>query len=323
VLANARAARTGANASDALRDRRELADAVNAMAVRINLPSVSDLTILQPKAAEVPGDMQLLAARMRADAQAVARVASQPELAFLAPYVANKSADESGEHARSVEPSAQPADRADRSEHEVMSEFFAGSTAPDRDQVGHDEDDFVTPDWLRMRTSDRLAMWATFGMLGVFFTAIFALVVYRNTVMPEAVELNDGFAPVQVTQLQPPSAAKADTFEGLVAHARDCARRGFDQQALDTYERALSLRPGEPAALAGKAFAHLNLDDRFAAKQFATQAVTADPTNSQAWVVLGAAEELLGSRKASQDAFRRCATQGVGGYVTDCQKLVR
>ena len=77
------------------------------------------------------------------------------------------------------------------------------------------------------------------------------------------------------------------------------------------------------AALAGKAYAHLNLNDQRSAKALAEQAVAADPTSSRAWIVLGAAEELLGSRSAAQAAYRQCAAQGVGRYVDECRKLVR
>jgi tetratricopeptide (TPR) repeat protein len=119
------------------------------------------------------------------------------------------------------------------------------------------------------------------------------------------------------------SQSAAATFKSLLEEARVFARRRQNQRALDAYEQALRLQPGEASALAGKAYAYLNLDDRRAAKRFASLAVAADPTSSQGWVVLGAAEELLGSRRASQEAFRRCAAQAVGGYVNDCRQLVR
>jgi len=112
-------------------------------------------------------------------------------------------------------------------------------------------------------------------------------------------------------------------FEQWLERAESLSRRGQSVQAVDAYERALQARPGAPVALAGKAYAYLNLNDRTAAKKLAQQAVAADPTSSRGWIVLGAVEELLGSRSAAQAAYRRCAEQGVGVYVAECRKLVR
>jgi hypothetical protein len=112
-------------------------------------------------------------------------------------------------------------------------------------------------------------------------------------------------------------------FNELVAAARGFERTGKHVQAVETYDRALVLRPGAADALAGKAHAHLNLNQHTTAKQFATLAVAADSTNSLGWIVLGAVEDLLGARAAAQQAYRSCAEQGVGDYVVECRRLAR
>jgi hypothetical protein len=113
------------------------------------------------------------------------------------------------------------------------------------------------------------------------------------------------------------------TFDELLAVAHSFGRRGNNQTALEAFEHALRVRPDAPSALSGKALIYLNMEDTQTAKLFASRAVAADPTNSEGWIVLGAAEEQLGSRDAAREAYRHCAEQGVGSYVVECRQLVR
>ena len=140
---------------------------------------------------------------------------------------------------------------------------------------------------------------------------------------PAASALPPSAAVDGVGSAEPARAEAAPSFDVLLEQAESLSRRGQSAEAVAAFERALQRQPGAAAALAGKAYAHLNLNDQRSAKALAEQAVAADPTSSRAWIVLGAAEELLGSRSAAQAAYRQCAAQGVGRYVDECRKLVR
>ena len=186
----------------------------------------------------------------------------------------------------------------------------------------------------------RGAMLAALSMFSVSALMIGGFVAYHRLVMPVPVELgvanthaNSG-AENQSTSVSaardpavvpPPSAAALTppTFDDLLQVAQSFADEGRDKHALDAYDRALVLRPQAASALAGKAQAHLHLDERAAAKQFAALAVRADPRNGLGWVVLGAVEELLGSHAAAQDAYRQCSDQAEGAYLPECRKLLR
>lgn len=132
-------------------------------------------------------------------------------------------------------------------------------------------------------------------------------------------------APVLPVPVQPLATGNSPepTFDELLEVAHGFARRGNNETALDAFEHALRVRPDAPTALSGKALTYLNMDDTQSAKLYASRAVAADPTNSEGWIVLGAAEEQLGSREAAREAYKHCAEQGVGSYVVECRQLVR
>ncbi|MET0384712.1 MAG: hypothetical protein ABW321_02075 [Polyangiales bacterium] len=207
-------------------------------------------------------------------------------------------------------------------DHPTAASFFAADPDDDDDQRS-----------AGLRPVQRRAMLATFGMLAVFLLWLGGFLLYERVLMPAPVELNsaadslydDSAALAEQAALVPVNPEQLDKtgFEGAMQTADRLASHGQSGPALALYERALQLKPNAPTALAGKAYAYLNLNDRKAAKQYATQAVAVDATNAQAWVVLGIAEDLLGRRRAAQDAFRHCTTQGVGDYVADCRQLAR
>jgi tetratricopeptide (TPR) repeat protein len=195
-----------------------------------------------------------------------------------------------------------------------------------------------------MARSARRAMWAALSMFSASSLAIGSFVAYHRLVMPVPVELgvahdesgevasaSDDRSETSVAAatnplpLAQPSAAlpSQPTFDDLFQVAQSFVGEGQDKRALEAYDRALVLRPRASVALAGKAQAHLKLNERAAAKQFAELAVGADPRNGLGWIVLGAVEELLGAPTAAQDAYRHCADQADGAYVPDCRKRLR
>ena len=133
-------------------------------------------------------------------------------------------------------------------------------------------------------------------------------------------------APAASAPVRDGAPAATDTlpsYEELIGVAAAFARKGRNRQALEAYQRALDAQPTAAAALAGIAYVHLNAGDQGLAKMFAERAVESDPTNSQGWIVLGAARALLGERAAAREAYRKCATEAVGSYVLECQRLAR
>jgi hypothetical protein len=132
-------------------------------------------------------------------------------------------------------------------------------------------------------------------------------------------------APQAVAQVAEPEASGGTlpSYDDLVEVARGFARKGRNDQAREAFQRALDAQPNASPALAGMAYVYLNMGDRGMAKLFATRALDADPTNSQGWIVLGAALEMLGDRAGARDAYRKCATDAVGSYVGECRNLAR
>ncbi|MBN8617205.1 MAG: hypothetical protein J0L92_41885, partial [Deltaproteobacteria bacterium] len=57
------------------------------------------------------------------------------------------------------------------------------------------------------------------------------------------------------------------------------------------------------------------------ARTLAERATVADPTNAQAWLVLGAARSELGDAAGARTAFQSCVSQGTGRYVAECRAM--
>ncbi|MBX7196649.1 MAG: hypothetical protein K1X94_31645, partial [Sandaracinaceae bacterium] len=57
------------------------------------------------------------------------------------------------------------------------------------------------------------------------------------------------------------------------------------------------------------------------ARTLAERATLADPTNSQAWLVLGAARSELGDRAGARAAFLARVERGTGRYVAECRAM--
>lgn len=59
------------------------------------------------------------------------------------------------------------------------------------------------------------------------------------------------------------------------------------------------------------------------AEQLARQALATEPTQAEAWLVLGAALDSQGHHGDAQNAYVSCVKQGVGSEVAECRRLVR
>jgi tetratricopeptide (TPR) repeat protein len=58
------------------------------------------------------------------------------------------------------------------------------------------------------------------------------------------------------------------------------------------------------------------------AADVARRATQADPTNAEAWLMLGGAYEALGSKEKARSAYRKCAEQAKGSGARECRALL-
>ncbi len=133
----------------------------------------------------------------------------------------------------------------------------------------------------------------------------------------------------EIAALPPPEevpfeepAVAGETYESVLAEA-DAARRR-PSTAIPLYERAIALNPVGSEALAQLSFLLLNRGrrpDLEQARDYAARASSTDPTNSLAWLVLGAARESLGDRAGAREAYHACVDQGQGAHVRECRAL--
>jgi hypothetical protein len=54
----------------------------------------------------------------------------------------------------------------------------------------------------------------------------------------------------------------------------------------------------------------------------ARRAATADPSDAEAWLTLGAAYDASGNRTQARSAYQNCVDRGHGGRVTECRALL-
>ena len=76
------------------------------------------------------------------------------------------------------------------------------------------------------------------------------------------------------------------------------------------------------AALASQAQTALEKGQTFQAITLATRATSKDPTNAEAWLILGAAQEAAGNHARAKAAYTQCTKQAEGGRVAECKALV-
>jgi hypothetical protein len=101
---------------------------------------------------------------------------------------------------------------------------------------------------------------------------------------------------------------------------------GFDREAccgsIAEYQEALRLNPNDTEILGKLAYFYLNKGMNPEAKRFAERTLNVDLKSSTGWIVLGAALDAMNDRKGAFEAYKKCADEGVGKYVTECRNLV-
>lgn len=113
------------------------------------------------------------------------------------------------------------------------------------------------------------------------------------------------------------------THDELLAVGRELSRKNRLSEAVEAFQRALIQTPDSSAALSGLSYVYLNASDLPRARDFAERSVGSDATNSEGWIVLGAARELLGDRSGALAAYRTCVAQGKGRYLSQCRQVAR
>lgn len=119
------------------------------------------------------------------------------------------------------------------------------------------------------------------------------------------------------------SAEPDDDAATVLERARKLEEQGKTRQALALYEAAAARLPKNSTVLSRLAFGYLNGARNSDALAYAARAIELDPSNSEGWIVLGAAQDALGDRKAAREAYRKCAELGRGTYVAECKRMVR
>jgi CheY-like chemotaxis protein len=81
--------------------------------------------------------------------------------------------------------------------------------------------------------------------------------------------------------------------------------------------------PADSGVMSGLAYAALNHGRNRDAAAYAQRAVEVDPSNSEGWIVLGAARSQLGDPRGAREAYRKCVDLGRGNYVVECRRMLR
>jgi len=111
-----------------------------------------------------------------------------------------------------------------------------------------------------------------------------------------------------------------DTYEAQLELARRLKR---GTRATAAYRRAITLNPEGADALAELGRLMLARQHTREATELAERATAIDPSNSLAWVTLGAARQMRGDRQGARQAYQSCAKLGRGRYVSECRAMLR
>ncbi len=128
---------------------------------------------------------------------------------------------------------------------------------------------------------------------------------------------------VAAPEAPPEAAAPTGDYATLLEEATGLERRHRRRQAMEAYRNAIEANPNGAEALANLAFMLLNRSQNREALELAERATTVDPTNSKAWITLGAARQATGNAAGGREAYQQCVDQGQGRYVRDCRAMLR
>ena len=117
-----------------------------------------------------------------------------------------------------------------------------------------------------------------------------------------------------------PETGAIDTYAAQLELARRLKR---GSRAVKAYRRAIALNPDGAEALAELGRLMLARQHTREAAELAERATAIDPTNSLAWVTLGAARQMRGDRQGARQAYQSCAKLGKGRYVSECRAMLR
>jgi hypothetical protein len=124
-------------------------------------------------------------------------------------------------------------------------------------------------------------------------------------------------------ELSPTRSALPPSYDELLAVGQEFSRKNRRKEAIEAFQRALIQAPDSSPALSGLSYVYLNASDYRRAQDFAERSVGVDATNSEGWIVLGAARDLLGDRSGALAAYRSCVAQGKGRYLSQCRQVAR
>jgi hypothetical protein len=120
----------------------------------------------------------------------------------------------------------------------------------------------------------------------------------------------------------PAETAPREPLPGYLSELETARRLGFRRSAEQAFLRALAIDPQGGDALSGLAMLYLNQGKNEKARERAQQAVTADPQNTEGWIVLGASLSVLGDPAEARKAYQECA--GLEGkYAVECRRMLR
>ena len=126
--------------------------------------------------------------------------------------------------------------------------------------------------------------------------------------------------PVENPAVIYPETGAVDTYEAQLQLARRLKR---GSRAVAAYRRAIALNPEGADALAELGRLMLARQHTREAAELAERATALEPSNSLAWVTLGAARQMRGDRQGARQAYQNCAKLGRGQYVSECRAMLR
>jgi hypothetical protein len=147
---------------------------------------------------------------------------------------------------------------------------------------------------------------------------------------PEAAPADPAAAPVPAPAepaAAPPAAAAVAAAAPPAAPVGDVATLFAEAKRLRGARKIAALNdlvaanPMNAEILAVLGFEYIQRGDNRRALEFAQRAVAVDPTSSQGWITVGAAQEGLGNKGAAREAYRNCVERGQGAYVRECRAM--